>query len=214
VWSFVGDPNVVYFLLMIGILGILIELYSPGMIVPGVIGGFALLLAAIGLNILPVNLGAVALLALATILFVAEIYVVSYGLLALGGLVALLIGASLLVDRSDSDFFADATVRLSWGAVLPLAVLVATATAGLAWRAGRLRRHISVTGKEAMSGKIGTVLVAIADSPGQVRVAGERWRAIADAPIAAGERVRVVDMDGLTIRVAPLSQRPGQEQTP
>jgi membrane-bound serine protease (ClpP class) len=213
VWSFVGDPNVVYFLLMIGILGLLIELYSPGMIVPGVIGGFALLLAAIGLNILPVNMGAVALLVLATILFVAEIYVVSYGLLALGGLVALLIGASLLIDRSDTDFFADATVRLSWGSVLPLAILVAMATAGLAWRAGRLRRYISVTGKEAMVGKTGTIMVAIADSPGQVSIEGERWSAVAEAPIAAGERVRVVGMDGLTIRVAPLSERPGHEQT-
>jgi membrane-bound serine protease (ClpP class) len=220
VWSFVGDPNVVYFLLMIGIFGLLLELYSPGLIVPGVIGGFALLLAAIGLDILPVNLGAVALLVLAAILFVAEIYVVSYGLLAAGGLIALLIGASLLIDRSDSDFFADATVRLSWGAVLPLALLVATTTLGLAWRAGRLRRRTSVTGKEAMLGQVGHVVVAIGsgteDTPGQVAVAGERWRAIADQPIAAGARVRITGVKGLTLKVAPVAERaetePSQEQ--
>jgi membrane-bound serine protease (ClpP class) len=105
-------------------------------------------------------------------------------------------------------------VRLSWGAVLPLALMVTAATAGLAWRAGRLRRHTAVTGKEAMAGKIGTVVIAIADTPGQVNVEGERWRAVADVPIAAGERVRIAGMDGLTIRVAPLSEPPGQEQTP
>lgn len=223
VWSFVGNPNVVYLLLMIGIFGLVLELYSPGLIVPGVIGGFALLLAVIGLDILPVNLGGVALLVLAAVLFVAEIYVVSYGLLALGGLVALLIGASLLIDRSDSDFFADATVRLSWTAVLPLALLVAATTLGLAWRAGRLRRRTPSTGKEAMLGQVGQVVVTIGagaePSPGRVAVAGERWRAIADQPadqpIEAGARVRVIDVEGLTLRVAPVASaesEPSKEQ--
>src|SRR5690606_11246208 len=128
-----------------------------GLIVPGVAGGLALLLAAIGLSILPVNIGAVLLLALGMVLLVAEIYVVSYGLLALGGLLALLVGAALLIDHSGhtgsgAEFFADATVRLSWGAVLPPAALAAAAAAGLAWRAGRLRGREPVTGKEMLLG--------------------------------------------------------------
>lgn len=208
VWSFVGNPNVVYFLLIIGIIGLLVEMYSPGLIIPGVIGAFALLLAAIGLNILPVNLGALVLIALAVVLFVAEVYVASYGLLGLAGLGALILGASLLIDRSAEDFFADATVGLSWGAVLPLALVVASATAGLAWRAARLRRLAATTGKEEMLGKVGEVLAGITGAPGEVRLEGERWRAVADEPIPAGTRVRVLDMDGLTLRVAPAETPP------
>lgn len=212
VWSVVSNPNIVYLLLMIGIFGILFELYSPGLIIPGAVGALALLLAAIGLDILPVNTGAVVLLVLGAIMLAAEIYIVSYGLLTLGGLAALILGASLLIDRTTGDFFADASVRLSWGAVLPPAILLAAVAAGLAWRSAELQRRAPATGKEAMLGHVGEAMTVIGAQPGQVRIGGERWRALSHMPIAAGEPVRVVGIEGLTLRVVPAAVEDGSGQ--
>lgn len=201
VLAVLGNPNVTYVLLMIGLLGIMMELYNPGIIVGGVVGGLCLLLAAVGLNALPVHWGGIVLLLVAVGLFVAELFVTSYGLLAAAGVGALLLGSALLFDRSDPDFFADASVRLSWGVVAPLAGVVGIAAGGLAWRAAQLRKRAPQVGREALVGAPGVALSAIDAGGGSVRVHGERWHATSDQPIEAGAAVRVVRSEGLTVAV-------------
>jgi membrane-bound serine protease (ClpP class) len=198
-----GDPNLAYLLMMLGFLGIVMELYQPGLIVPGVVGAFALVLAAIGLNALPVNLGGVLLIVAGMGLLVAELFVVSYGLLTLGGLASLVLGAALLIDRSDPDFFADPDVRLHWGAVLPLALVVTSAVALLAWRAGRLRARPITTGAEGLVGAEGLTLGRVDPDRGWVHVHGERWQARAPVALEAGTRIRVVSVSGLVLVVEP-----------
>ena len=200
-----GDPNLAYALLMLGILGLVVEVQNPGLIFPGATGAFCLLLAAIGLNLLPVNLGAIALLAVAAGLLVLEMYVTSFGLLTAAALGCLLLGSSLLIDEADPRFFADADVRLGWGAVLPLALLLCGGSLALATTAARLRGKRAPAGAEGLLGELGETLEAVAPDAGAVRIHGERWNARAEVPIAAGTRVRVVGVDGLELRVTEAS---------
>lgn len=197
-----GDPNVAYLLLMVGFFALVLEVYSPGFGVAGVAGALSLVLAAIGLELLPVTLGGVLLLAAAIAFFVAEIYVTSYGLLALAGLACMLGGAALLFDRSDPEWIADPSVALSWGLVLPLAVVVAAGVIALGWRAARRRRARSVTGAEGLLGELGAALTDVDARGGRVAVHGERWQAVSDERIEARAAVRVVGVRGLVVRVA------------
>lgn len=210
VLSFIANPNVAYMLAMLGMLALMIELSSPGLIIPGLLGAAALVMAAIGFEMLPVNAAAIALLVVAVLLLGAELFVTSYGLLALGGLAALLVGAALFVDRSSEDFFADASFDLSLGAVVPMAVVVAAAIAGLAWRARTFRGRRSPTGPEGLVGKEGTAIDAIGPDGGAVMIDGERWQAVSDRPIEAGAPVRVVWLEGLTLEVEPISREGGR----
>jgi membrane-bound serine protease (ClpP class) len=209
VLSFVADPTVAYLLAMLGMIGLLLELYNPGMIVPGVIGAISLLIAALGFEVLPVQATAVVLLVIAVLLLAAELFVTSYGLLALGGLAALLLGGSLFIDRSSQDFFADAGLGLSWGAVIPLAIVVAMAAAGLAWRGRALRGGRSPTGREGMIGKQGAAIHAFGPEGGTIMLDGERWHAVSRGRVGAGMPVRVIRVDGLTVEVEPTSEQGG-----
>lgn len=198
-----GDPNLAYLLLMLGLLGLIVELSSPGMILPGTLGALALLCGAIGLNALPVDYGAVALLVLGVGLLAAELFVTSYGILAVGGLAAIVVGSVLLVDPSDAGFFADRSVRVSWGAVLPTAITLACAAALLAWHVRRSRRLRSTTGAEGLVGGTAETLSTVGPSGGRVRIAGESWAARSRAPIEPGQKVRVRAVSGLELEVEP-----------
>lgn len=199
--AFLGDPTLAYALLMIGMLALVLELYSPGFGVAGGIGVLALLLAAIGLDLLPVTAGGIALVAIALGLFVAEVYVTSYGLLALGGVACLLGGAALLIDRSDPGFFADPSVQVSWGVVIPLAVVLGAATVLLGLSIKRVRARREATGAEGIIGEHGVALTPIDARGGHAWVHGERWAAVSGAPLAAGSALRVVALEGLTLSV-------------
>jgi membrane-bound serine protease (ClpP class) len=203
VLAVLGNPNLTYALLMIGLLGLMIEFYNPGGVIGGLVGGLSLLLAAIGLNALPVTWGGIALIAVALALFAAELWVTSYGLLTLGGLGALLLGSGLLLDRGDPDFFADASVRLSWGVVLPLAAVIASATGLLASRAAKARKAPPATGREALIGAAGFAAEPIDSHGGNVSVLGERWAAVSDQLIETGAPIRVIGLKGLTLEVQP-----------
>ena len=196
-----GNPEIAYLLLMLGLLGLLIELASPGILVPGIVGGLALFLAAIGLEILPVSVGGLLLLALGVGLLVAEVYFGAYGLLALGGLGSLIFGSILLIDRGAADYFAEQELVISWGVIVPLAVVLAGAAVTLAWKLGRSHREPSPTGVGGLVGTTGVALDEVDAGGGAVRIGSERWRARADAPIAAGSRVEVIDVEGLVLRV-------------
>ncbi len=196
-----GDPNLAYLLLMFGLIGIFIELSSPGLGIPGVVGALALLCGAIGLNVLPVDWGAALLILLGAALLVAEVYVTSYGALLVAGALAIAAGSILLVDPGDADFFADRTVRVSWLAVLPMAIAALAAAAAIAWRVRRSRRLRWATGAEDLVGRAARAASAVGPSGGRVRVGGESWAARSSEPIEAGTEVRVRAVRGLELEV-------------
>ncbi len=199
--SILGDPNVAYVLLIAGFLGLVFELYQPGLIVPGAVGLFCLLLAGIGLNALPVQIGGIVLVAIAVALFVAELYVASYGLLTLGGVAALVIGSALLIDTHDPEFFAEPSVRVSWALIVPLASVLGLAAGLLAWNAGRLRHRRPSTGREGLVGERGRAEGGVGPGGGHVRIHGERWNAVSRVPVGDGEPVEVVGVEDLRLRV-------------
>lgn len=211
--ALLGHPTVAYLLLIAGLLGLVTELGAPGLIAPGVLGAVALLLAAIGLDALPVRVGAVALIGVAVVMFIAELYVTSFGLLALGGVAALLTGSALLIDRADPGFFADPSVRVSWTVIAPMVAVVVAAVGALAWRAARVRRTRVHTGAEALVGRHGIAVTDIDGASGHVKIDGERWLAVASPPIREGEVVVVVRVDGLRLLVAPGEQEETQWKT-
>lgn len=201
-----GNPTLVYVLFLLGLLGLVMELYHPGMLVPGAVGALALLLAAVGLDLLPVNAGAVVLVVVGAGLLVAELFVTSYGALTVVGFGLVVLGSMFLLDRSDPDFFADPSVRLSWGAVIPLAAVLTATVVALGWRARSIRRRRAATGAEAMIGARALAVSEIGPSEGHVRVAGERWSAVSKRPIPAGAKVDVVKLEGLKLVVEPSDE--------
>ena len=192
------DPNLIVILMSIGVLGITIELWSPGLIFPGTVGAISLVIGLFGLQVLPVSWAGVLLMLLALGFFVAETFVVSHGALALAGSIAFVIGSLMLFDPAGESYQVSRNVAL----------LVAATMAGLVlFAAGKIvqvRRAAVVTGQDELVGQVGVVRHAL-DPEGYVFVHGELWRArtTGDA-VAPGESVRVEGLDdGLTLRVVP-----------
>jgi membrane-bound serine protease (ClpP class) len=193
--NLITDPNIAYILLMLGMLGLFFELANPGVIVPGIIGGISLILAFFAFQSLPLNYAGLLLILFGLVLLVAEIKVVSHGVLTIGGVIAIVLGSVMLLDTPEMP------LRVSWRVILP----VVAATAGIvvfAVSAGiRAQMRRPATGSEGLVGEVGIARTAL-DPEGQVFVRGELWRAVADsAGIAEGERVRVVGVQSLTLRV-------------
>ena len=200
VLNVITDPNVAYVLMMLGMLGLFFELSSPGVILPGVVGGISLILAFFAFQSLPINYAGLLLIAFGLVLLVAEIKVASHGVLAIGGVVAMALGSLMLFDAPELGF------RVSWpviaGTVGALAggVLVVLA-AGV--RALRQRPMLEASG---LLGRTGVARGALAPE-GQVAVQGELWRAIAEGePVEDGTEVRIVAVDGLTLRVVKVAR--------
>lgn len=196
VLAIITNPNVAYILMLIGIYGIIFEFYSPGLIFPGVIGAICLLLALYAFQVLPVNYAGLALIFLGAGLMLAEVFVTGFGVLGLGGVAALVIGSVLLLDTGIpgygiSPWLIGGIAAVS-GAFL---LLIVTMLLGS-------RRRAIVSGPEEMVGLQGSV-VAWDGLEGRVRVHGEVWNAKARETLEPGTRVRVVQLDGLTIVVAP-----------
>jgi membrane-bound serine protease (ClpP class) len=192
----ITDPNVAYVLMMLGMLGLFFELSNPGVILPGVIGGISLILAFFAFQSLPINYAGLLLILFGIVLLVAEIKIVSHGVLAIGGVVSMALGSLMLFDAPEVGF------RVSWWVIGP----TVAATAGLflfVIAAGvRALGRPSATGAEGLVGKYATVRERLAPE-GQVLVAGEIWRAVADGgPLEPGAQVRIIAVDGLTLRVA------------
>jgi membrane-bound serine protease (ClpP class) len=193
--NLITDPNIAYILLMLGMLGLFFELANPGVIVPGVIGGISLILAFFAFQSLPINWAGLLLILFGIVLLVAEIKIVSHGVLAIGGVIAILLGSLMLVNTPEMS------VRVSWKVIIP----VVSATAGIfvfAISAGiRAQLRKPATGSEGLIGQVGVVRAAL-DPEGQVLVQGELWRAVSDGGrIEEGERVRIVGIERLTLRV-------------
>jgi membrane-bound serine protease (ClpP class) len=201
-----GDPELVFIIGALGIIGILLEMFHPGTIVPGVVGGICILIAAIGLQMLSVNVGALALVLLGAAFFAAELYIGGHGGFIAAGGVSIVIGSLLLIGHVDSKFYADADFGLGWKFVTPIGLAMAAIAGSLAWKLSRSARQPLTTGAYSLVGELGTVNEPVSPEGGSVQVSGELWRALSAVPIAAGETVRVLSVRGLTLDVAPTTK--------
>ncbi|HEX9408251.1 MAG TPA: nodulation protein NfeD [Methylomirabilota bacterium] len=200
--ALITDPNIAYILMMIGMLGIFFELQNPGVVLPGVIGGISLILAFFAFQSLPINWAGVLLILFGVALLIAEIKIVSHGVLTAGGVVAMVLGSFMLYDAPEVGF------RVSWTVILP----TVGATAGLVvWAVSAGMRAMMKSPVTGAAGMIGRVVVARSalGPEGQVQVDGEIWRAVSEGgAIPAGEKVRVMAVDGLTLKVSRAGDRP------
>ncbi len=196
--SRVLDPNLAFVLALAGLLGLYIEVTHPGLILPGVIGGISLVLALFAFNLLPVNWTGAALILLAIGMFVLEATVASHGILALGGIVAMVAGALMLVRGPIPQ------LRIQLGTTLAVAIPLAFITVFLVRLVYLSHQRKSVTGEEGMIGELGVAKSDI-HNDGKVLVHGEYWNAYSEKPIPAGSRVRVVEVHGLRIKVETVN---------
>ena len=201
--NIITDPNVAYVLMMLGMLGLFFELSNPGVILPGVIGGISLILAFFAFQSLPINYAGLLLILFGIVLLVAEIKIVSHGILAIGGMISMALGSLMLFDSPEVGF------RVSWWVIAP----TVGATAGLflfVVAAGvRALGRPPATGAEGLIGKTATVRERLGPE-GQVMVSGEIWRAVAEGEaLEPGAQVRIVAVDGLTLKVAKAEAKGG-----
>jgi membrane-bound serine protease (ClpP class) len=197
----ITNPNVAYFLMIIGFYGLIFELSNPGSLIPGTIGVICLLLALFAFQVLPINYAGLALILVGLGLIVGEAFMPSFGILGTGGIVAFVIGSVILLDADN--------LQVSLPLIGGVAGLAALLMLWVMTRFVGLRRSPVRTGHEEL---VGAEAVALKDfeGPGHVRLHGERWRAYSRQPVRRGQVLRVVGIDGLTVEVAPAeSHSPG-----
>jgi membrane-bound serine protease (ClpP class) len=192
-----SDPNVAYIFLLLGIYGLLFELYNPGSIFPGVVGVIAIIIALYSLHTLPVNYAGVALIAFGILLFLLEIKIASYGLLTVGGAISLLLGSVMLINSESALEF----VSISWSVIIP-AVLFTVAFFVFAIGMGvKAQTRKPTTGAEGIVGEQGEALTDL-NPEGRVRVHGEIWSAVSsEGRLKKGTRVTVTAVKDLTVTV-------------
>ena len=204
-----SDPNIAYILLMLGMYGLFFELYNPGAIFPGVVGGICLILAFYSMNTLPVNYAGLALIIFGIILFILEIKVVSHGLLSVGGVISLFLGSLMLIESPPGAEF----LEISMSVIIAVTACTAAFFLFVVGKGIAIMRRSPTTGTEGMLGEIGTAREDL-DPEGSVAVHGEIWNArTADGGrIAAGTTVRIVGLRSLTItvRAADDAKRPSE----
>ena len=195
-----SDPNIAYILLLMGMYGILFELYNPGAILPGIVGVIALVLSFYSMHTLPINYAGLALIVFAIILFLLEIKIVSHGLLAIGGIVSLLLGSMMLV-KSGSSMEVIKISRTVIFSATTVSALFFLFVIGLGIKA---QRRKVVTGKEGMTGAVGEAMDMLAPT-GTVKVYGEIWNAESvSGTIDRGEKVRVIEMKNMKLFVEQI----------
>lgn len=206
------EPDVFFLLLILGVLGLYTEFTHPGLVAPGVIGGICLILALYAMHILPVNVAGLFLIALAIALFILEAKLPSHGVLAIGGIIAMFLGAIFLVRSPLTG--GGVSVGIALSVTLPFAVI----TVFLMRLVLRSRKWKPSTGPEELVGTAGVVVTAIPGATagtaneGMIRIHGELWRATSPQAIPPGQSVRVRRVDGLTLHVEPASVTAGSEQ--
>ncbi len=195
-----SDPNIAYILLMIGIYGMMFELYNPGAIFPGVVGGISLIVAFYSLHALPVNYAGLALILFAVILFIAEIKIVSHGLLTVGGVISLILGSIMLINTESTL----EVIKISWQVILAIVIFT---TAFFIFAIGfgiRAQSRKPTTGIEGIIGETG-VTISNMDPEGQISVHGELWNAESlDGYLQKGTKVKVARVSNLKLLVNKL----------
>ena len=190
------DPSLALLILALGAAGVYIEFTNPGLVFPGVAGGILLILGLMALSLLPINIAGVALTVLALGLFVLEAFTPTNGILATGGIIAMVLGLVILVDTDVPE------LQVGWFSAIGITLPFAAISVFLLQLAIRSFRLKSATGSEAMVGEVGEVRAAL-DPEGKVFVHGELWNARAASSIAEGQSVRVVKVDGMFLEVEP-----------
>ena len=195
------DPSIAYLLMTVGFLGIIMELYNPGVIFPGVLGGISLILALYAMHTLPINYAGVALIILAVILFILEIHIVSHGILSIGGVIALLLGSFMLMKNESPLEF----VRISRAVIIPTVVVVAAFFLWMVTLGVRAqRRNKNITGVDSLTGSFGVAMEDF-EQAGMILLQGELWKAeTTGAAIKKGQQVKITGRRDLTLFAEPI----------
>lgn len=195
-FNILADPNIAYFLLILGFYGLLYEITHPGFGVPGILGAIFMILAFYSMQTLPTNYAGLALMILGLVLLVSEAFIPGFGLLTLGGLTCLILGSMLLFES------ADPVMRVSLSAIFTFSVTTAAVTLFLVRRFVLSRRMKVQGGREGLIGETGHVTIAIRpDKEGKVFVHGEIWNAVSDIMLAINDKIVVKEIQGLTLKV-------------
>ena len=195
--AIITNPTIAYLLMLLGTLGLIFEFTHPGIGFPGIAGLICLLLALYAFQTLPISYAAIALLVVGLGLLIAELYVVSFGLLAVGGVIALTLGSLMLFESPEPH------LRLSLGVVLPAVLASAGIVLFVLQRAVRAQTQPVATGSQGLVGTIGTASTPLLPD-GTVAIHGELWQASSSRPVEAGGKVRVVKVEGLRLSVEPV----------
>jgi membrane-bound serine protease (ClpP class) len=200
--ALITDPNIAYILMMIGIYGLILEFYNPGLGIPGITGAICLLLGFYALQMLPVSYAGLGLMFLGIALMVTEALTPSFGVFGVGGAIAFAFGSVMLMDTDLPAFQVSMPIIAAFVAA-SLGIFVFSLAAAL-----RARREHVVSGREGMIGERATALGDF-ESAGRVRVLGEVWQARSDVPVRAGQELVVTAVDGLTVHVTPADEATG-----
>ena len=195
--SALSDPNIAYILFLLGLAGLYFEFAHPGVILPGIVGGISLILAFFAMQTLPVNYAGVLLILFAVALFIAEIKVVSHGILTIGGIVSLVMGSLLLFDSPDP------ALRVSMKVMIPALIVISLFFAGVMSLVLKAQMRKRRTGGEGMIGTEGEAVTDIHEM-GKVFVHGEYWNAWSDRAVEKGKKVRVVEVAALKLKIEEL----------
>lgn len=199
--NIISDPNIAYILFMLGIYGLLFELYNPGAIFPGVIGGICIILAFYSLHTLPVNYAGLALIVFSIILFVLEIKIVSHGILSVGGVISLILGSIMLIDVESALEFAEISIEVII-LIAALTLIFFSFAIGLGIKAQRKK---PITGAEGIKGEKGITLTEL-NPNGKVKIHGEIWDAeSSEGEIGKNSKVVVLGVNELTLKVKKLN---------
>ncbi len=193
----ISDPNIAYILMMIGLAGLYFELSHPGAILPGVVGGIAIILAFFAFQTLPVNYAGMLLILLAVIFFIMEMKITSFGMLSVAGVTSLVLGSVMLFEENGSGH------SLSWQVIIPTVILISLFFIGVAGLVFRAQVSRPRTGAEGLIGKIGIVKNDL-NPQGRIQIHGELWKAASRQPLSEGARVRVTGIEGLVMMVEPV----------
>jgi membrane-bound serine protease (ClpP class) len=192
----IADPSIAYLLLLGGIFGLFFEFSNPGFLLPGVFGAISLLLALFALQMLPISYAGLGLIFLGLAFMIAEVFIPSFGVVGIGGVVAFMIGSVMLIDTDIPGF------GIPWSVIVPVGIVCALFIFFVGGMALKARQRPVVSGSEELIGSFGEVLEDFDGKDGWARVHGETWRIRCRQPLAKGQRVRVISMDGLILDVA------------
>jgi membrane-bound serine protease (ClpP class) len=197
--SALSDPNIAYILLLIGLAGLYFEFSTPGVILPGVIGGISLIMAFFAMQTLPVNYAGVALILFAILLFIAEIKVISHGILTIGGIVSLVIGSLMLFQSPDPS------LRVSWGVLIPAVSITSLFFIAVIAIALKAQMRKTLGGEEGMEGEEGQAITDVF-AEGKVLIHGEHWNAESDVPVTKGSKIRVIRVDHMKVKIKSIEK--------
>jgi membrane-bound serine protease (ClpP class) len=194
----ITDPNIAYILMLLGIYGLFFELWNPGYVLPGVVGAICLLLALYAFQVLPISYAGLGLILLGIAFMVGEAFLPSFGALGIGGVIAFVVGSVILMDTEVEGY------AIAWPLIATVALASAAFFMGVVWFALKARRRRVVSGAEELIGAAGEALEAF-EAAGRVRVHSEEWQARSRRPLARGQRIRVVGLEGLVLEVEPFN---------